>query len=55
MPFSLARPIGLRQTGRAVMRTTIGEIEARIALFEQPREPSSERANVVRNILGPNL
>ena len=54
-PISLARTIGLRQTGRAIMRTAVGEIEARIALLEQPREPVSERANVVRNILGPNL
>ena len=37
------------------MRTTIGQIEARVALLEQPRKPISERANVVRNILGPNL
>jgi hypothetical protein len=31
-PISLARTIGLRQTGRAIMGTAIGEIEARIAL-----------------------
>ena len=37
------------------MRTAVGEIEVRIALLEQPREPVSERANVIRNILGPNL
>jgi hypothetical protein len=37
------------------MRTTIGEIEVRVALLEQPREPVSECADVVRNLLGPNL
>jgi len=33
----------------------MGEIEARIALLEQPRETLSERPNVVRNLLGADL
>jgi hypothetical protein len=37
------------------MRTTVGEIEARVALLEQPREPLSESPNVVRYLLRPNL
>jgi hypothetical protein len=33
----------------------VGEIEARIALLEQPREPVPKRTNVVREILRANL
>jgi hypothetical protein len=45
----------LRKTDRAIVRAAFGEIVVCVALLEQLREPISERANVVRNIPGPNL
>ena len=50
--ISLARASGLREAGRAVMRTTVSEVVVRIALLEQAREPVCERANVCRHFGG---
>jgi hypothetical protein len=37
------------------MRPTVVKVVVRIPLLEQPREPVSKLADVVRNLLGANL